>query len=200
MKKIILTLMLVLGLGLVGCGSSKDTDQGTLTDSSSTDTKEFASTEEPETEESMANTEEINVTPEILGTEASAGTGTSTDAGTTGDDNFTADPAKVKEFAQQIKDAVVGKNIELLSTLSAYPTYVSIAVTDDSVVKSRDEFMEIGAANMFTDEFVSAIAGANIDKLEPSEAGFTIMAADGTGPSITFGLVNGTLGITGINY
>ncbi|MCI9254981.1 MAG: hypothetical protein HFI58_09150, partial [Lachnospiraceae bacterium] len=44
----------------------------------------------------------------------------------------------------------------------------------------------------------ASIAGADENSLNPSKAGFTLYSGDGA-PSITFGVQDGKLGISGIN-
>ena len=51
---------------------------------------------------------------------------------------------------------------------------------------------------MFTDELVKSIEDADIDNFQPSMAGFSISAGGTT--NINFGVVDGVLAITGINY
>lgn len=111
------------------------------------------------------------------------------------EDNFAVESAAVSEFAEKIKTAVAAGDMEALADLTAFPVYVSIAKEG---VKTREDFMALGAEKVFTPELKASIAGADTSNLSPSMAGF-VVETDG-GPNIIFGVVEGKLAISGINY
>lgn len=102
------------------------------------------------------------------------------------EDNFSVDSSAVIEFGEKVKAA-----------LASYPVYVGL--DDGVVVNSAEELIALGAEKVITDELVEAVTGVEEAALtEPSEAGF-VMTVEGK-PNIIFGVVDGQLAITGINY
>lgn len=112
-------------------------------------------------------------------------------------DNFAVDQASAAAFAEQIKDAVASKDIEALADLAAYPLYVGFSEGSEDV-RSKDEFIALGADRVFTDALLSSIAAADTSALSPSMAGFTL--SDGDTANIIFSVRDGKLAISGINY
>ncbi|MCI9313741.1 MAG: hypothetical protein HFI57_01990 [Lachnospiraceae bacterium] len=112
-------------------------------------------------------------------------------------DNFSADPAVVADYAALIKEAVAQKDMEKLADLTGFPVYVGLEGVD--VVESREDFLALDPAAVFSEEMCASIEKADTSDLAPSKAGFTLMGG-GEDPSITFGVVNGELRIKGINY
>ncbi len=113
------------------------------------------------------------------------------------EDNFAVDTEAAFLFGEKIKDAVASKDIEKLAELTAFPVYVDL--DDGLIIETRDDFIALGADKIFTDDFVASITNADISNLTPSMAGFFVSATDAP-PSITFGVVDGSLKIKGINY
>lgn len=114
------------------------------------------------------------------------------------EDNFAVDMEVAAAFGGKIKEAVAGKDIEKLADLTTFPVYVGLT-EEGAVVETREDFIALGAEELFTDEMVKSIAGADEKNLSPSMAGFTLYDGEGA-PSITFGVQDGRLGICGINY
>ncbi len=112
-------------------------------------------------------------------------------------DNFAVDQASAAAFAEQIKTAVAFKDIEALADLAAYPLYVGFSEGSEDI-RSKDEFIALGADRVFTDALLSSIAAADTSALSPSMAGFTL--SDGDTANIIFGVRDGSLAISGINY
>ena len=113
------------------------------------------------------------------------------------EDNFSVDSSAVIEFGEKVKAAVSEADLEGLAALASYPVYVG--VDDGVVVNSAEELIALGAEKVITDELVEAVTGVEEAALtEPSEAGF-VMTVEGK-PNIIFGVVDGQLAITGINY
>ncbi|MDD3205388.1 MAG: hypothetical protein PHS74_06620 [Lachnospiraceae bacterium] len=106
--------------------------------------------------------------------------------------------------AQDIKDAVAGKDLEALSKLVIYPVYVGIG--DGMEIASEDDFMKLNPDDVFTDEMVAAIASVNNAFLSQTNAGIILSGTENAKPNIILGVsdsnANGSnaYGITGINY
>lgn len=116
-------------------------------------------------------------------------------------DNFSVDINEVQKFGTNIMSAVEAKDMEALAGYMSFPCYVSIA-ENGGVVGDKEAFLTIDAEKIFTQDMQNSISKADVTKLQPSMAGFTLMdETKEKAPSITFGLsADGTLGITGINY
>ena len=112
------------------------------------------------------------------------------------EDNFAVDKEAAKEFAGRVKEAVVGKDLEALAELTAFPVYVGLP--DAGVVETKEDFLNLGAERLFTDEMLKSIERADIDHFEPCMAGFLI--SDGGTANINFGVADGKLAVNGINY
>lgn len=111
------------------------------------------------------------------------------------EDNFEVKTSAVTAFADKIKEAVAAKDIEALADLTAFPVYVGIA---EDGVENREAFIALGAEKVFTPELVESVVDADTSNLSPSMAGFSI-SKDGKS-NIIFGVVEGRLAISGINY
>lgn len=109
-------------------------------------------------------------------------------------DNFSVDAGEVKAFAEKIKAAVAAKDIEALADLTAFPVYVGIV----GVVENREAFIALGAEKVFSPDLTESVEGADTSDLSPSMAGFSV-SKDGKA-NIIFGIVEGKLAISGINY
>lgn len=112
------------------------------------------------------------------------------------EDNFAVDSKAAKEFAEKIKEAAAQKDLEALAELTAFPVYVGLP--DVGVVETKEDFLNLGAEAVFTDDLLESIEMADIENLQPSMAGFSI--SDGRIASINFGVADGVLAINGINY
>ncbi len=114
-------------------------------------------------------------------------------------DNFDADMGEVSNFAALIKEAVGKKDLEKLADLIGFPVYVGLDGVD--VVETREAFLELDPDEVFSEEMVRSIEKADAGDLAASMAGFTLMDYDTEGSAgITFGMVDGGLFVTGINY
>lgn len=83
-----------------------------------------------------------------------------------------------------------------LADLTAFPVYVGLP--DAGVVETREDFLNLGAEAVFTDELLESVEKADIENFQPSMAGFSI--SDGGTANINFGVADGKLAINGINY
>lgn len=112
------------------------------------------------------------------------------------EDNFAVDSKAAKEFAGKVKEAAAQKDLEALAELTAFPVYVGLP--DAGVVETREDFLNLGAEAVFTDELLESVEKADIENFQPSMAGFSI--SDGGTANINFGVADGKLAINGINY
>lgn len=113
--------------------------------------------------------------------------------------NFDVDGKEILSFAEAVKEAVAGKDLEKLADLTGFPVYVGL--DGAGVVETREDFLALDPELVFSKAMMDSIEKANPDDLSPSMAGFTLMDYETEGsPAVTFGLVNGKLQITGINY
>ena len=139
--------------------------------------------------------QEISLTEETQQETTQATEAQQTEAAQTYEDNFAVDTAAAEEFAQKVKDAAAAKDLEGLAELTAFPVYVGLPGVGG--VETREDFLKLGAEAVFTEELMEALA-ADIDNLQPSRAGFAI--SNGTTANIIFGVRDGVLAISGINY
>lgn len=112
------------------------------------------------------------------------------------EDNFAVDSKAAEEFAEKVKDAAAQKDLEALAELTAFPVYVG--VSDIGVVENKEDFLQLDSEALFTDDLLESIEMADIEDLQPNMAGFLI--TDGRTAGINFGVVDGALAISGINY
>ena len=112
-------------------------------------------------------------------------------------DNFDVDGEAAAEFGGMIKEAVAQKDVEMLADLTGFPVYVGLS--GGIVVETREDFIALDVEELLSDEMVSSMAEADVNELSPSMAGFTLYGSEGA-PSITFGVREGHLAISGINY
>lgn len=135
--------------------------------------------------------QEMTETAEAQETEAQE-----TEPAQTYEDNFAVDSAAAKAFARKVKEAVAQKDLEALAELTAFPVYVGLPGVGG--VETKEAFLKLGADAVFTEELLQAVAAADIDNLQPSMAGFSI--SHGGSANINFGVRDGVLAISGINY
>ena len=114
------------------------------------------------------------------------------------DDNFSADEAETENFAGMVKEAVVQKDLEKLAELAAFPMYIGFPDGGKSI-DSKEAFLAFDPEMIFTVELMDSVAEADEKNLPPSRAGF-ILTKEAGGPNVIFGLRDGTLAVTGINY
>lgn len=183
-KRWILLATAVMVLSLTGCGQEKEKsynvapETGTLLESGERETEQSPTDQDPAADTAEGSQQEAA-------------------AGGSWEDNFAVDTAAAAEFGGKIKEAVAAQDIEKLADLTAFPVYVGV-IGDGTVVETREDFIALGADALFTEEMTASIAGADENSLNPSKAGFTLYSGDGA-PSITFGVQDGKLGISGIN-
>ena len=196
-KRWILLATAVMVLSLTGCGQEKEKsnnvapETGTLLESGESETEQ---SQEQAAQQEAADQEQTDQDPAADTTE---GAQQEAAAGGSWEDNFAVDTAAAAEFGGKIKEAVAEQDIEKLADLTTFPVYVGV-IGDGIVVEKREDFIALGADALFTEEMMASIAGADENSLNPSKAGFTLYSGDGA-PSITFGVQDGKLGISGIN-
>ena len=209
-KSRIFLMIIVMVLALSGCGREKEEKYNVAPEESTLLPKEGESeteqSQEPAVQQgSAAATEQADQEQvdqeqaEQAPTDQDTAEGAQQEAaaGSSWEDNFAVDTAAAAEFGGKIKEAVAAQDIEKLADLTAFPVYVGV-VGDGTVVETREDFIALGADALFTEEMTASIAGADENSLNPSKAGFTLYSGDGA-PSITFGVQDGKLGISGIN-
>ena len=161
-------------------------------------------TEQVEETEQESGVEDAQIDAEAADsgqTEEESGAQEETEGGAEGqlyEDNFAVDEDAVVAFGEKIQEAVAAKDMEALADLIAFPVYVGLPDTD-GVVETREDFLALGAERVLTDELTASVAEAKLDGQQPSMAGFVVADESGR-PSIIFGVVEGRLAITGINY
>lgn len=195
-RRLLLAAGLTAVMVMAGCGQDSAED----TAAQETEQTEEVSTEEMEqTEEAAESAPEDESTAES-DSQTDAGDSQAENAGEeqTYEDNFAVDSEAVSAFADKIKEAVAAKDMEALADLTAFPVYVGIPDTE-GIVETRDDFLALGADQVLTDELLESVASADMSGQEPSMAGFVVAGESGR-PNIIFGVVEGKLAITGINY
>lgn len=113
-------------------------------------------------------------------------------------DNFSVDSETAAEFARMVKEAVALKDLEALADLTAYPVYVGFS-DGAKTAESREDLMALGADKIFTEDLMDSVAGADEKDLPPGRAGFVLTKESGAA-NIVFGLRDGKLAVSGINY
>lgn len=188
-RKLFLAAGLTAVMVMAGCGQ-KAAEEDTLNQ---------------EAEQEMEQVEETEQAEEAAQPEEEGGAQEETEASSEGsaegqlyEDNFAADEDAVVAFGEKIQEAVAAKDMEALADLTAFPVYVGLPDTD-GVVETREDFLALGAEQVLTDELVSSVEQADLSGQEPSMAGFVVADESGR-PNIIFGVVEGKLAVTGINY
>ena len=190
----------VTGLAITGCAGKTEPAETTAA-------QETAKMEELQPAETAESMEETEAKTEAAGEETqSENTETAekpqaeaqAENGSAGgyEDNFAVDSAAAAEFAAQIKEAVAAKDLDALAELTAFPVYVGLP--DVGAVETKEDFLALGADAVFTDELVASVADADTENMQPSMAGFSI--SDGGKANINFGVRDGVLAVSGINY
>ena len=184
-RRLLLAAGLTAVMVMAGCGQDSAEDTAAQETEQTEDAAESAP-EDESTAESDSQTDAGDSQAENAGEEQ------------TYEDNFAVDSEAVTAFADKIKEAVAAKDMEALADLTSFPVYVGIPDTD-GMVETRDDFLALGADQVLTDELLESVASADMSGQEPSMAGFVVAGESGR-PNIIFGVVEGKLAITGINY
>lgn len=168
-----------------GAETTEATKEETESESTETESSEEESATETETKESENADAEVSEASESTGAEQA------------GLDNFSVDMETVAEMGKDIKAAVEAKDLDALAELTSYPVYVGLEGVKG--VETKEDFLALGADAVFTDELVQSVTGADETALEASKAGFTLSSGDSSA-NVIFGVVDGELKVTGINY
>ena len=194
-RKLFLAAGLTAVMVMAGCGQKaaeeknpeQETEQVEETEQeSSVEDAQTEAVDDGQTEEEGGAQEETEASPE------------GSPEGQLYEDNFAVDEDAVVSFGEKIQGAVAAKDMEALADLTAFPVYVGLPDTD-GVVETREDFLALGAEQVLTDELVSSVEQADLSGQEPSMAGFVVADESGR-PNIIFGVVEGKLAVTGINY
>lgn len=195
MKKVkVLAMAAAMGIMMAGCGQSSQPEQTTAETVQETSTEEETESTAAEKEETTEEETAEETTAEAAAEETAAAEAEQAAGGY--EDNFAVDSAAAADFSGKIQAAVADKDLEGLADLIAFPVYVGLP--DVGGVESRDEFIALGADQIFTSELMASVAAADTGALSPSMAGFVL--SDGGKANIIFGVTDGALTITGINY
>lgn len=192
-RKLFLAAGLTAVMVMAGCGQDAAEEKNLE--------QETEQVEETEQESGVEDAQTDAEAADSGQTEEESGAQEETEGGTEGqlyEDNFAVDEDAVVAFGEKIQEAVAAKDMEALADLTAFPVYVGLPDTD-GVVETREDFLALGAERVLTDELTASVAEAKLDGQQPSMAGFVVADESGR-PSIIFGVVEGRLAITGINY
>lgn len=185
-------------LGIAACSQSAEPTTETTTAQATEAVTESENTEtEAETETETAEKESETEAEETESGNAEAEASESTGAEQAGLDNFSVDMETVAAMGKDIKAAVEAKDLDALAELTSYPVYVGLEGVKG--VETKEDFLALGADAIFTDELVQSVTGADETALEASKAGFTLSSGDSSA-NVIFGVVDGELKVTGINY
>ena len=192
-RKLFLAAGLTAVMVMAGCGQDAAEEKNLE--------QETEQVEETEQESGVEDAQTDAEAADSGQTEEESGAQEETEGGTEGqlyEDNFAVDEDAVVDFGEKIQEAVAAKDMEALADLTAFPVYVGLPDTD-GVVETREDFLALGAERVLTDELTASVAEAKLDGQQPSMAGFVVADESGR-PNIIFGVVEGRLAITGINY
>ena len=104
-----------------------------------------------------------------------------------------------KGFAKQIQHIFSERDIEALTRLCAYPVYVTTEANTEGLDVMDAAGLKAQKDDIFTDAMLQAVAGADPDRLTPSQAGIFVGSESGS-PGLFFSLAeDGQLRIMGIN-
>lgn len=171
-KKMVAAIVLASVLGLGGCGGTDKT--------SGNGTAETVKTTEAQTVETAAEETEAVEETTLSGEEQKML------------------ETEYKALAKGVQDMIGERDLEKLKEAVAYPCYVGVG--DGVTVDSEEEFMDLNPDEVFTDELIEAVKGADIDSLSVVKAGLVVGEPSGK-PNITIGLGSDKrAGIVGINY
>ena len=76
-----------------------------------------------------------------------------------------------KSYAKEIIAIVKNKDMEGLADHIDFPTFVSCVKTNGGMVDTKEDFMKLDPAEIFSDEMEAAIEKVDVDSLEPVMAG-----------------------------
>ena len=192
-RKLFLAAGLTAVMVMAGCGQDAAEEKNLE--------QETEQVEETEQESGVEDAQTDAEAADSGQTEEESGAQEETEASAEGqlyEDNFAVDEDAVVDFGEKIQEAVAAKDMEALADLTAFPVYVGLPDTD-GVVETREDFLALGAEQVLTDELVSSVEQADLSGQEPSMAGFVVADESGR-PNIIFGVVEGKLAVTGINY
>lgn len=192
-RKLFLAAGLTAVMVLAGCGQNAAEEKDLGQETEQVEEAEQETAAETEQAEEAAQPEEEGGAQEE--TEASS---EASAEGQLYEDNFAVDEDAVVDFGEKIQEAVAAKDMEALADLTAFPVYVGLPDTD-GIVETREDFLALGAEQVLTNELVSSVEQADLSGQEPSMAGFVVADESGR-PNIIFGVVEGKLAVTGINY
>lgn len=183
---ILITAMAVLSLA--ACGLKEEDVSGSQESSlavstenlkgseSTADSKSTAGQDVPQTTDDMEETEVMDEIPE--------------------DGPATVASEEIQKFAEKIQAAVAAEDMEALGDMSYYPLFVSFGEGEGEEVESKEDFMALDSAKIFTKELKAAVARTDISGLQVFRAGVIVGADD----AIVFNEIDGSLMITSMYF
>ena len=103
-----------------------------------------------------------------------------------------------RSYAKELVEIVKNKDMEGLADHIDFPVFISCVKTNGGMVDTKEDFMKLDPAEIFSDEMEAVIEKVDVDTLEPVMAG--IVLGDGA-PNIILGITaDGELAVTGMNY
>ena len=80
-----------------------------------------------------------------------------------------------KSYAKELVEIVKNKDMEGLADHIDFPAFISCVKTNGGMVDTKEDFMKLDPAEIFSDEMEAAIEKVDVDTLEP------VMAGNGSG-------------------
>ncbi len=114
------------------------------------------------------------------------------------EDSFAVEQEVAAAYAEKIQEAFAEKSLEKLADLTGFPVYVGF-LDEGVVVETREDFLALDAKNVFSEEISNAVANSDLENLSASRVGFFLGDESGK-PNVIYGVLDGVLKISGINY
>ncbi len=86
-----------------------------------------------------------------------------------------------KSYAKELVEIVKNKDMEGLADHIDFPAFISCVKTNGGMVDTKEDFMKLDPAEIFSDEMEAAIEKVDVETLEPVMAGIVL----GDGPRIS---------------
>ena len=186
---------------LAGCGGNTGGDAGQTQEAEETVQDNTAQTDTEESSQEESEQAEETENDQTEQSEESAGgaeTSESADGAETYEDNFAVDSEAVTALCRQDQRGCGSKGSGGSGRSDLFP---GLCGTSGYGWRSkyREDFLALGADQVFTDELLASVEEADMSGQEPSMAGFVVAGESGR-PNIIFGVVDGKLAVTGMNY
>lgn len=202
MKKTLLIAAVLAVFTVSGCNATLPQESLPTPEDSSCITTEVTSTDESSADNTVSSeiskSEEPSIPPVQKEPEPTPSSTEQQSVSEGYSDNFSVDTESVTAFAKQIQSAVKEKDLENLANLTAYPLYIGFE--DGGVsVETQEDLLAYDKDSLFTPELMESVENADENSLTPSNAGFVLSTENGAA-NIVFGVRDGKLAISAINY